>query len=76
MDESEFFPNMQIMTVVIDEGDQPHRVDLGDVPPHVAAAVFRSIVESLEELILPPVITYKGDTIFDVAFEFMDDDDD
>ena len=69
-----------VITVVLslDDPSEPNHVDLGSVPPQIAAAVFKSLSHQLEKLSWPSVISYAGQTIFDPAkliSDFVDGDD-
>jgi hypothetical protein len=64
----------QVITIVFDQEDAVPRVDLGDVTPHVAYAMLSSIVDALQEIMMPPKISYEGRTIFEPIFIENDDD--
>jgi len=69
-----------VITVVLslDDPSEPNHVDLGSVPPQIAAAAFKSISYQLEKLSWPSRVSYAGQTIFDPAKlieDFTGDDD-
>ena len=47
-------------------------IHLGDCSPWVAATLLRAAQESIEMLIPPINITYRGDTILDNSLDFDD----
>ena len=69
-----------IITIVLslDDPGEPNHVDLGSVPPQIAAAALEGISSQLRRLSWPSRVSYAGQTIFDPAqmFPDMDDDDD
>lgn len=69
-----------VITIVLslDDPSEPNHVDLGSVPPQIAAAAFRSLSIQLEKLSWPSKVSYAGQTIFDPSklVAGMDDDDD
>ena len=56
-----------IITIVLalDDPSEPNHVDLGSVPPQIAAAVFRTMATQLEKLSWPSRVTYAGQTVFE-----------
>ncbi|MBO92398.1 MAG: hypothetical protein CMM27_10830 [Rhodospirillaceae bacterium] len=72
-----------IITIVLalDDPSEPNHVDLGSVPPQIAAAVFRTMATQLEKLSWPSRVTYAGQTVFEPSalipqFDEDEDDDD
>ena len=67
-----------IITIVLslDDPGEPNHVDLGSVPPQIAAAALEGIARQLLRLSWPSRVTYAGQTIFDPAQMFPDLDDD
>lgn len=70
-----------VITLVLslDDPAEPNHVDLGSVPPQIAAAALTAIADQLRKLSWPSRITYAGQTVFDPAQmlpDFDDDDDD
>ena len=73
--------HLPIITLVLslDDPAEPNHVDLGSVPPQIAAAAMTAIADQLRKLSWPSRITYAGQTVFDPAQmlpDFGDDDDD
>ena len=67
-----------IITIVLslDDPGEPNHVDLGSIPPQIAAAALEGIARQLTRLSWPSRVTYAGQTIFDPAQMFPDMDDD
>ena len=68
-----------VITIVLslDDPAEPNHVDLGSIPPQIAAAAFRSLSVQLEKLSWPSKVSYAGQTIFDPSKlmpEFDEDD--
>lgn len=86
-DEDIQFPVITI-SVATDDMDEPIHVDLGSVPPFVAAAVLDKVASILKTAVPAPKITFKGNVlvepisansiaIIDNLFDaFIDEDDD
>ena len=69
-----------IITIVlsIDDPGEPNHVDLGSVPPQIAAAALESISSQLKRLAWPSRVTYAGQMVFDplaMTPDFDDEDD-
>ena len=62
--QSKQFP---VITIVLslDDPSEPNHVDLGSVPPQIAAAALERISSELERLSWPSRVTYAGQTVFD-----------
>ena len=58
-----------VITIVLslDDPSEPNHVDLGTVPPQIAAASLQSISNQLRKLSWPSRVTYAGQTVFDPA---------
>lgn len=80
------FPVITI-SVAHDDLNEPVHVDLGSIPPFVAAAVLEKVATVLKMAVPAPKITFKGNVLVEPfnpesinldAFldAFMDDDDD
>ena len=67
-----------VITIVLslDDPSEPNHVDLGTVPPQIAAASLISIASKLKKLSWPSRVTYAGQTVFDPAQMLPDLDDD
>lgn len=77
-----------VITISVSNDDlkEPIHVDLGSIPPFVAAAILEKIVEELKMSTPAPKITFKGTVIagpldisansIDAFFETLIDDDD
>ena len=67
-----------VITIVLslDDPSEPNHVDLGSVPPQIAAAACRSISQQLEKLSWPSRVSYAGQTIFDPERIIADLEDD
>lgn len=89
-DEDIQFPVITI-SVSHDDLEEPIHVDLGSIPPFVAAAVLEKVASVLKTAVPAPKITFKGnvlvepfnagsiaiiDDLFDVFNEDQDDDED
>lgn len=72
LDEYTLGTKMSVVTIVLDSEKEAPEVFLDDVSPIVALALFRSIVETLEQCLPTPTINYKNEII---ASEFYSDDD-
>jgi hypothetical protein len=68
-------PDLQIITLVFDNstGDIPS-LDLGNVSPFVAITLLQSAINTLEMLIPPVDVSYKGRVVCSSSFEIIDDD--
>ena len=66
-----------VITVVLslDDPSEPNHVDLGTVPPQIAAAALQSMSAQLRKLSWPSRVTYAGQTVFDPAQMLPDFDD-
>ncbi len=68
-----------VITIVLslDDPGEPNHVDLGSVPPQIAAGALEGIANHLKKLTWPSRVTYAGHTIFDPEqmMPNMDDDD-
>ena len=58
------WPKLSVMTIALD-GTAP-RVDLGDITPHAAIAILEVVLSSLRECMLPPVIVFDNEEIYNV----------
>lgn len=68
---------LSIITLMYDTcSDEPPMLDLGNCTPWVAYTILRSAIESLQILIPPTDISYRGEVICRNTFEVFDDDDD
>ncbi len=74
-----------VITIVLslDDPSEPNHVDLGSIPPAIAAGALEGIATHLKRLTWPSRVTYAGQMIFDPSlalpsngFDDMDDDDD
>jgi hypothetical protein len=67
-----------VITIVLslDDPGEPNHVDLGSVPPQIAAGALESIASHLKKLTWPSRVTYAGHTIFDPEQMIPDMDDD
>ena len=67
-----------IITIVLslDDPAEPNHVDLGSVPPQIAAGALEGIANHLKKLTWPSRVTYAGHTIFDPEQMMPDMDDD
>lgn len=76
-DEVEFedlnLPTYDVITIILDGGSP--RIDLGDVEPLYAMALFQQIADELKFMIPDPAISSRGSEMFAV-FSLFDDDDD
>ena len=56
-----------VITIVLslDDPGEPNHVDLGSVPPQIAAGALEGIANHLKKLTWPSRVTYAGHTIFD-----------
>ncbi len=56
-----------VITIVLsfDDPSEPNHVDLGSVPPMVAASALKRIASELECLAWPSRVTYGGQVVFD-----------
>jgi len=72
--QSKAFP---VITIVLsfDDPSEPNHVDLGSVPPQIAAAALARISQELGRLSWPSRVTYAGQTVFDPTMNYTDDDD-
>ncbi len=81
------FPVITI-SVSNDDLEEPIHVDLGSVPPFIAAAVLEKVASILKSTVPPPRITFKGTVLVEpvgtgsIALieqlfdDFQDDEDD
>lgn len=76
MDELEGAPNIQVITLILDADDTQPKIDLGNVHPYIAYALFTKALGMLDEIMSEPEITYAGDIISPQYYEFSDDSDD
>jgi len=68
---------LSIITLMYDScSDEPPMLDLGNCSPWVAYTMLRAAFESLQILIPPTDISYRGEVICRNTFEVFDDDDD
>ncbi len=67
-----------VITIVLslDDPGEPNHVDLGSVPPQIAAGALEGIANHLKKLTWPSRVTYAGQTIFDPEQMMPDMDDD
>ena len=66
-----------VITIVLslDDPSEPNHVDLGSIPPQIAACALDSISNQLRRLSWPSRVTYAGQTVFDPAQMLPDFDD-
>lgn len=76
--------NFPVITISLsyDDPKEPVHVDLGSVPPFIAAAIFEQILDSMQDLMVSPKVTFKGVTLLeadsfygDLELSLSDDDD-
>jgi hypothetical protein len=60
----------------LDDPSEPNHVDLGSVPPQIAAGALEGIANHLKKLTWPSRVTYAGQTIFDPEHMMPDMDSD
>jgi hypothetical protein len=75
----DILPNLQIVTIMFDNtSDDVPSLDLGNTSPWVAITLLQSAINTLEMLIPPVDVTYKGQIVCSSSFEVLDleDDDD
>lgn len=83
-DEGMDFPVITI-SVQYEDINEPVHVDLGSIPPFVAAAILEKVASSLKVMVSSPTITFKGAVLsdssdpyltsfLDMLENFMDDD--
>jgi hypothetical protein len=67
--------DMHIITIVFDEeGYDAPKLDLGDTSPLVAIALLQSAIETLQMLVPPVDVSYKGMLVCHSSFEILDED--
>lgn len=67
--------DMHIITIVFDEeGYDAPKLDLGDTSPLVAIALLQSAIETLQMLVPPVDVSYKGMLVCHSTFEVLDED--
>jgi hypothetical protein len=68
-------PDLQIITIMFDNSiaDVPV-LDLGDTPPWLALTILQSAVSTLEMLIPPVDVTYRGRVVCSSSLEVVDTD--
>lgn len=71
--EEDNFPNMAIITIVLDGDLNGPKVDLGQVPPDIAHGIFRSIAETMDFMRPDPTIIYDDEVIYTDEFQCWDD---
>lgn len=79
--ENDSFPVITI-SLSYDDPNEPIHVDLGSVPPFVAASIFEQIIDVMEELKVGPKVTFGGKVLIeaealygDLELTFGDDED-
>lgn len=80
--ENDSFPVITI-SLSYDDPKEPIHVDLGSVPPFVAAAIFEQVIDIMEDLKVGPKVTFGGKVLIeaeglygDLELTFGDDEDD
>jgi len=65
-----------VITIVLslDDPSEPNHVDLGSIPPGIAAGALEGIANHLKRLSWPSRVTYAGQTIFDPSLVISTDD--
>jgi len=73
--QSKAFP---VITIVLsfDDPSEPNHVDLGSVPPQIAAAALARISQELGRLSWPSRVTYAGQTVFDPTMTYSNEEED
>lgn len=66
-------PEMDIITIVLDNEARSPRIDLGNVPPHLAIIVMQKAIEALDMLLPGPTIVYDDQVVYSESF-FSEDD--
>jgi hypothetical protein len=70
-------PAMQIITICIDADEVRPKIDLGNIHPFIAYSILCKAVETLQDIMSDPEITYAGDILNpSFVFELCDEDDD
>lgn len=80
LDEHDIFENYDIITIALDRSSQDlPELDLGHTSPWAAIALLRSAISTLEMLVPPLDVRYRGDMILrqvhhSEEFEIVDTD--
>lgn len=79
--DNDHFPVITI-SLSYDDPNEPIHVDLGSVPPFVAASIFEQVIDVMEELKVGPKVTFGGQVLIeasgiygDLELTFADDED-
>jgi hypothetical protein len=76
-EDEDSLPNIQVVTIVFDNTtDDVPSLDLGDTSPWIAITLLQSAINTLEMLIPPVDVTYKGQVVCSSSFELLDSEDD
>jgi|JI9StandDraft_1071089.scaffolds.fasta_scaffold02801_13 hypothetical protein len=69
--------NLHIITIMYDttSGDVP-QLDLGDCSPWIAMTLLQTAMDTVQLMIPPVDITYKGQVVCQSEFRILDDDED
>jgi hypothetical protein len=69
--ENEMNLRFPMITIAVSYEDlsEPIHVDLGSVPPFVAASVLEKVLEVMKQLVIGPKITFQGMTLAEPIFE-------
>jgi hypothetical protein len=67
-------PEIHVITLIVNTDKHAPELDIGDMPPQSAITFLRQAAETLEEILHPPKVTYRGETVFEVICAHEDDD--
>ena len=65
---------IHVISIAYNDNEETPHVDLGDCSPFIAITLLRAIIETLE-IMLPPIdVSYKGSIIISNDFDFFDEE--
>lgn len=68
-------PDVYAISIIAGE-DEPPFVELGDCPPYTALAILERACDALRECILPPRVSYLGQTLYDPYVSYDEEEED
>lgn len=72
---SNFGTGMHVITITYHDNPQElPEIDLGDCNPWVATTILKAAIDSIDMMIPPMSVTYKGEIIISHAMSFDDED--
>ena len=76
-DLTDFGTGMHVITITYhDNSNEFPELDLGDCNPWVAVTILRAAIDSVDVMIPPMTVTYKGEPVVSHSIIFDDDDED